>query len=464
MLKLDMVKCRGDSLRILIVGIGKLGEYLARSLVKDDNEVTLIDIDFLMNKDLINNEDVNYICGNGLDVNVLLEAGVKETDLLISVMDSDEQNVFCCLLAKKLGVTHTIARIRKPEFTNSINLIKEELGLSMVINPDLLTANQIAEALSIPSALETSVFLKGQIRMISLKVNADSPLVKMSINGLSRKLGVSVIICAIDRDNDIIIPTGRTTILENDKLYVTGTMRNLKEFLSFAHLISQKTKRVIISGGSKTAMYLADSLIDMGMQVKIIESKIERCKELSLSLPEALVICGDASDQAVLYEEGIEEADAFVALNSIDEENIVLSMFAGMKKVPKVITKVSHIDLDGILEKSNIDTVITPHRIAANSIVKYVRAMQQSEKSSCEAVYKFDDDTFEMLEFTVKEDFKAFNTKIKDMNLKENVLLAAILRGRQIIFPNGTEEIKPKDIIVIIDKFNQVKEINDILV
>ena len=171
-------------LRILIVGIGKLGEYLARSLVKDGNAVTLVDIDFSMNKDLINNEDVNYICGNGMDINVLIDAGVKETDLLISVMESDEQNVFCCLLGKKLGVAHTIARIRKPEFTNSVNLIKEELGLSMVINPDLLTANQIAEALSIPSALETSIFLKGRIRMISLKVKENSPLLNVVINSL----------------------------------------------------------------------------------------------------------------------------------------------------------------------------------------------------------------------------------------------------------------------------------------
>ena len=450
-------------LKVLIVGIGKLGEYLARSLVKDENEVTLVDLDFSMNKDLVNNEEVNYICGNALDVNVLLEAGIKDIDLLISVMESDEQNVFCCLLAKKLGVKHTIARIRNPEFTNSVNIIKEELGLSMIINPDLQTANQIAEALSIPSALETSVFLKGRIRMITLKVTENNPLVKMSIPSISRKLETGVIICAIDRNGEIIIPSGRTTIMPDDKLYVTGTMRGLREFLEYSDLISKKTRKVIISGGSKTAAYLADSLIDMGMKVKIIENKLERCKELSMTLPEALIINGDATDQSILYEEGIEEADAFVALNSIDEENIVLSMFASLKKVPKIITKVSHIDLDGIIESAHIDTVVTPHRIAANSIVKYVRAMENSSESSCEAIYKFDDDTFEMLEFNIKNDFKGVNIKIKDLNLKEDILLVAILRGRNVIFPNGNEEIKPEDTIVIIDGLNQIKEINDIL-
>lgn len=451
-------------LKVLIVGIGKLGEYLARRLVKDSNEVTLVDLDFSMNKDLINNEEVNYICGNGLDVNVLVEAGIKNVDLVISVMESDEQNVFCCLLAKKLGVEHTIARIREPEFTNSINLIKDELGLSMVINPDLQTANQIAEALSIPSALETSVFLKGRVRMISLKVSEDSPLVKMTLPAISRKLETGIIICAIDRNGEIIIPTGRTTIMSDDKLYITSTMRGLREFLEFADLTSKKTKKVIISGGSKTAVHLAENLIDLGMKVKIIENRLERCKELSMLLPEALIINGDATNQSILYEEGIEDADAFVALNSIDEENIVLSMFAGMKKVPKIITKVSHIDLDGIIDLAHIDTVIAPHRIAASSIVKYVRAMENSSGSSCEAIYKFDDDNFEMLEFNVKSDFKGANIKIKDLELKESILLVAILRGRHIILPNGNEEIKPKDTIVIIDGLNQVKEINDILV
>ena len=450
-------------MRIVIVGIGKLGEYLTHSLVKDGNEITIVDQDFSMNQDLINNEDINYVKGNGLDKTILLEAGVRNSDLLISVMESDEQNVFCCLLAKKLGVKHTIARIRKPEFTNSVNLTKDELGLSMVINPELSTAQQIAEALSIPSALETTSFLNGGVRMISLKLKENSTLVHLSVNHLVQKLDLGIIVCAIEREGEIIIPTGKTKFQANDKIYITGTTKSLKKLLEFTKLISQKTEKVMICGGSKIAYYLADILIDMGMSVKIIEEKLERCQELSSSLPNALIINGDVTDQAILFEEGITDADAFIALNSIDEENIILSMFASMNNVPKIITKVTHIDLDGILERSGVDTVITPHRIAANHIVKYVRAMQQSEKSSCEAIYKFDDDIFEMLEFNIKEDFRGFDIKIKDMQLKENILLVAILRGRKVILPTGNDEIKPKDTIVINDGLNQVKEINDIL-
>jgi len=449
-------------MKIFIVGIGKLGEYLAKSLVKDKNDVTLVDIDFTTSKDIIDNEDVNYICGNGLDSNVLIEAGIEEADLLISVMDKDEQNVICCLLGKKLGATNTIARIRTPEYSSSINILKEDLGLSMVINPELLTANKIARALSIPSALEETTFLKGKIQMISIKIKEKSILEGHTVHALSKKFK-DVIICTVERNNVIIVPKGSTKLQANDKINITGSPKDINKFLKYTNLISEKTKNVIICGGSDIGMYLAKNLIDMGMKVKIIEINEERCKFLSEQLPKALIINGDVSDQYVLYEEGIEDCDAFVTLTSIDEENIVCSMFAAMQNVPKIITKINHISLDGVVDKANIDTVITPHKIATNQIVKYVRAMQNSQKSSCEAIYTFDDDSFEMLEFNVKKDFEGLNTPIKDMNLKDKVLIVAILRERNIIFPSGLDEIREKDTIVVIDNNNSIKDINDIL-
>ena len=379
-------------MKIVIAGLGKLGEYLTRSLVEDQNDITLIDEDFSTVKDLINNVDINYIVGNALEVDVLKEAGIENADILISVMDQDEKNVICSLLGKKLGTKQTIARIRNPEYSGAVNILKDELGLSMLINPEYLTAGHIARSLSIPSALEATSFFKGRIQMITIKIKEDSVLVGQSLNYFSKKLNLNIIVCAIDRDGRVIIPQGKTKLAKNDKIYVAGTIENIKKFLEYANLIGQKTKKVIITGGSKTTVYLANRLLDLGMQVKIIEVDPDRCKELSEELPEALIINGDVSDQNILYEEGIKSCDAFVSLTSIDEENIVYSMFAALNNVPKIITKINHIDLDGVIEKANIDTVITPHRIAANHIVKYVRAMQNSEKSSCEAVYKFEDD------------------------------------------------------------------------
>ena len=397
-------------MKIVIVGVGKLGEYLAKSLVKEGHAVTLVDVDFTTSQDIINNEDLNYIDGNGLDVSVLKEAGVEQADLLISVMEQDEQNTMCCLLGKKLGAKHTIARIRTPEYANSIELLKEELGLTMTINPEKLTAQHIARILSIPSALNATIFFKGRIQMISVKVK--------------------------------------------EKNYLDGITIDLDD----------KTRKVIISGGSATSVYLSKYLTEMGMAVKLIELNEERCAFLSEQLPDTLVINGDASDQELLYEEGIDECDAFVSLTSIDEENIVYSMFAAMQQVPKIITKVNHINLEGIIEKAAIDTVVTPHKIATNTIVKYVRAMQYGENSSCESIYKFDDDKFEMVEFKVTNTFKELNTKIKDIELKDGVLITAILRGKNIIFPSGNDKIFENDTIVIIDNESKIQELNDILV
>ncbi len=449
-------------MRIIIVGIGKLGEYLTKSLVKEGHEITVIDTYFNKHENIINNEDVNYIEGNALNANILKEAGAQNADLLICAMDKDEQNVMCSLIAKKMGTKHTIARIRNPEYASSISLLKEDLGLSLTINPDLLTAEYIYNVLSIPTAINTTSFFKGKVEMISLKVKEDSVIKNSTLNKISHKLD-RIIICAIERKNKIIIPKGTTKFLEDDKIYITGTPQSINKFLIYLKRIGEKTKKVMICGGSDTAIYLTNMLLDSGMQVRIIEDNEERCKKLSEELPRALIIHGDVSNQDILYEEGIEKADAFVSLTGIDEENIIYSMFATNLKVPKVITKINHINLGGVLEKANIETVITPHIIATNQIVSYIRAMENGAGSSCEALYKFEEETFEMLEFNVKEDFKALNKKLKNIKFKEGILIIAIQRGKNIIIPNGNDEINNKDIIVIIDNNNKIKNINDII-
>ncbi len=450
-------------MKIIIVGIGKLGEYLAKCLVNEGNEVTLIDKHFNINQTILNNEDVNYINGNGLDSSVLENAGIKDTDILISVMQKDEQNVMCTLLAKKLGAKHTIARIRTPEYSNSINILKEELGLSMSINPELMTARHIARILNIPSAINVSTFFKGRMEMISLIVKEKSKIAGMSINNFAKKITSSILVCAIERKNETIIPSGNTKIQVGDKLHITGTPKDIRELLKYSKLVAEKTKTVIISGGSSTAIYLTKLLLEMGMTVKIIEIDKEKCELLSELLPNALIINGDVSDQNLLYEEGIEECDAFIALTSIDEENIVYSIFASRLKVPKIITKINHIDLNGVIEQANINTVVTPHKIASNQIVRYVKAMENSEQSSSESIYKFNNENFEILEFKIKNDFKKLNAKLKDLKLKDGILIIAILRGKQVIYPKGNDEIKYRDTVLIINSSKDIKDINDIL-
>lgn len=449
-------------MKVIITGIGKLGEYLVYQLVDEDLDITIIDRDFSNKKDIISNYDVNYVEGNALDPDVLIEAGIKDTDLIISVLEKDEQNIMCSLIAKKLGAKHTIARIRTPEYSNLIDLLKDELNLSMIINPDLMTASSIARTLNIPSAIDSTTFLKDKIEMITIKVKKSSPLSKISVHYLLKNNDFNVIICAIERNGKTIIPRGSTKLLENDKIYIIATHENISKVLKFLKLKSEKIKNVMIAGGSSLAVYLTKIISKIGMNVKIIEINKERCKELCCILPNATIVNGDVSDQDVLYEEGIEEADAFISLTSIDEENIVCSMFAHGLNVPKVITKVNHIKLNGVIEKSQIDIAIAPHKIAANQIVKYVRAMVFSGGSSCEAVYDHDD-IFEMLEFRILKDFKKVNTKLSDLKLKEGILIGAIQRKKDIIFPTGKDMIKEDDIVIVVNASHKIKDINDIL-
>lgn len=450
-------------MKIIIVGVGKLGEYLAKLLVKESHEVTLIDLKFNGKESLINNEEVNYIQGNGLNSSILVEAGVNNTDLLISVMKEDSENVMCSLLAKKLGTKNTIARIRSREYMNSINLIKEELGLSMTINPEYLTASQIAQTLSIPSALGATSFFKGNVDVITLKVTEKTNLENKTISEISKKLKNNIIICAIERKDEVIIPDGNTKLELEDIIHITGKRKDIDSFLKYTKLIIDKTKKVIIGGGSNTAVYLSKMLIDMGINVKIIDNDSIRCEEIASEIPEALVINGDLSNQDVLYEEGIKHCDAFVSLTNIDEENIVYSMFASGLNVPKVITKINHINLDNITELANINVTVAPHKIASNQVLQYVKAKQDSDTSQCEAIYYFGENIFEIAEFKVKEDFKGIDKKIKDLNIKENVLIGVIQRGKNIIYPSGNDEIRLNDNVLVITKCDTFESLDDLV-
>ena len=450
-------------MKIVIAGIGKFGDYLTRQLAKENNEITVIDINFTGKEALINNEDINNIEGNALDVKILEEAGVQNSDLLISSMKEDSENVMCALLARKLGVKNTIARIRRPEYIDSLNMIKEPLGLSMIISPKQLTANQIAQTLSIPSAIETTSFFKGRIYVISLKLKEDSKYIGQSIKEISQKLNGNIIVCAIEREDSVVIPNGETIIQAEDKIHITGTRKDINSFLRYGNLIQDKTRQVMVVGGSDISKYLANQLADTDMKIKIIEPNKEVALELAETLDNVLVINADPSDEQTLFEEGIQETDAFVALTGIDEENIVYSMFASAQKVPKVITKINHINLSGITQMAKIDAVVSPHKIAANQVVQYVRAMEKGKSSSCESIYNFGDNIFEMIEFKVKEDFKGINQKLEELKLQDDTLIGAIQRGKNIIYPQGKDEIRLNDTVLVICRNNKVKELNDMI-
>ena len=449
-------------MRIIIIGDGKMGFELSRCLSNEGHDIVIID----NNPDALrlssNTQDVACICGNGIDSDVQIEAGVPGADLVVAVTSKDEINIICCLIAKKLGVKHTIARVRSPEMGKSLNFMREELGLSLSVNPEMAAATEISRMLRVPSAAKVDFFAKGRVELVEIKIEEGSPLDGQVLSGLPGRYHVKILVCAIQRDGEVFIPNGNSVLRAGDQISISASPANITQFFRLAGLYNQKARDVMIVGGGMISFYLSRMLADTGVKVKIIETDKQRCEELSELLPKAMVIHGDGSDQEMLHEEGMEETDALVALTGLDEENVVISMYALARKVGKVITKVNHITFGGILEKAGIRNVITPHLIAANHILRYVRAMQNSLGSNVEALSRIVNNQAEALEFRVRSNFSGRDTELKDLKLKKGLMIACIIRGAQVIFPSGTDSIRVGDSVIVVTTGTGPDDLNDI--
>ena len=450
-------------MHIIIVGDGKMGFALSQKLSDEGHDIVIIDNDTDALHLSSNTQDVGCICGNGLDIDVLREAGVPSADLLIAVTSQDESNIICCLIAKKLGVPHTIARVRSPEYSKTLTFMREELGLSLVVNPEMAAATEIARILRFPSAMKVDFFAKGKLEMVEYKVMEGSVLDGLALRDLTARFHVRILICAVQRDEDIVIPGGDFVLKQGDLLSITATPAEVTQFFRASGLLTQRIKDVMIVGGGKTSYYLARMLTEMNVHVKILELNHERCVELSEMLPKAMIIEGDGSDQEILQEEGLDDTDALVALTGLDEENVVISMYALSRDVAKVITKINHISFGEILSKAGIECVITPHLIAANYILRYVRAMQNSIGSPVEALSKIVGGRAEALEFRVEDNFAGADVPLKDLKLKKGLLIACIMRGNRLIFPSGADSIHFKDSVIVITTRTGLESLNDIL-
>lgn len=450
-------------MKIIIVGSGKMGAYLSNILAKENHDVTVVDKNEQVLNKLSNTQDISTLCGNGLVADTLLEAGVNETDILISSMKSDEDNIVCCLLAKNLGVESTIMRIRNPEYYQSMQYIQNDLGLSMTINPELLTAREMANTLRFSSSVKANYFSKGKIEMIEFKIKNDSKLIGLSIRDLISKIKKEIIVFAVERNGNVYIPNGDFEFQLGDKLIITSKPQNIANFFKQVGTATQKTKSIMIVGGSKVSYYLAKFLCEMGMGVKLIEIDKEKCNILSEQLPKSLIINGDGSDKHLLLEEGIEEVDAFVSATGIDEENVIFSLFANSLNIPKVITKINHLTFGEIIESVGIESIMTPHVVASNQVLRYIRARENSKGGSMESLIRLMDSKLEIMEFIIDSDFKAVNKKIKDIKFKDNVIVVCINRKRNIIFPTGEDMINVGDNIIIATTKFSIKGLNDIL-
>ena len=448
-------------MKITVVGCGKIGCTVIESLLAEGHEITAIDNDEDVISEITNIYDVMAVCGSGTDSDVLLEAGISE--LLIAVTGSDEFNMLTCFIAKRLGVTHTIARIRNPEYNDkSLSFLRKELGLSMAINPERFVSRELFNVLKLPSAIKVEAFSRGNFEMVELILRENSPLDGVSLIELKRKHPDNFLICAVQRGDKLYIPDGNFVLKSGDKIGITASSVEIQRLLRKLGILQKQARDVMLLGATRTSYYLAKLLLAAGNSVKIIDADRERCKEFSVSLPGAVIINGDPARQELLLEEGIGGVDAVVALTGMDEENILLSYFATMQNVPKVIAKVNRNEFLPTAARLGIESVASQIRTVADVVVRYARALENSVGSKVETLYKLMNGNAEALEFAVNSDSKVIKIPLKELPTKRNVLIAGIIRGRKTIIPSGDDMILPGDRVVVISSGIRLNDLSDI--
>lgn len=451
-------------MKIIIVGCGKVGTTLAEQLNRENHDITLIDTNEEAIQNISDSADVMGVTGNGAVYQVQMEAGIQDADLLIATTNSDELNMLCCLIAKKAGNCHTIARIRNPEYSSEIRYIREELNLSLAINPELAAAREIARLLRFPSAIKIEPFAKGRIELLKFLIPEHSLLNDMRVMDVVNRLKSNVLICVVERGNDVVIPDGNFVMKKGDKISFIASHQGSADFLKKAGVDNNIVKSAMFVGGGKLTHYLCRLLEDTKIKIKIIERDEERCRQLSELLPKAMIIHGDGTDEQLLLEEGIRQTEAFASLTGFDEENIMLSLYASSQSKAKLITKVNKIAFENVINSLNLGSLIQPKMLTAEIILQYVRAMQNSMGSSnIETLYKIAADKAEALEFRVKEGSPILGIPLEKLKLIDNLLVACINRGGTIITPRGKDTVEAGDTVIVVTTHTGLNDLTDIL-
>lgn len=451
-------------MNILVVGCGKIGQSIISSLIDEGHDVVAIDKDEETIEEVTNIYDVMGVCGIGTDCEVLSEAGIDKTDLFIAVTGSDELNMLSCYIAKTLGAENTIARIRNREYNEkSLGFLQHQLGLSMSVNPEFFVAHDIYNVLKLPSAAHIETFSTRNFEIVELVLKENSPLAGIKIMDLRRQYKAKFLICAVCREGEVYIPDGSFELKSGDKIALTAAPSEIIKLLKSLKITQRSAKKVMILGASRTGYYLARMLLLSGCSVVIIDKDPKVCDEISETLPGATVILGDGAQQELLNEEGLNNVDAFIALTGMDEQNILISYFAQSQNVPKVITKVNRKEFIPLANGLGLDTIVSPRRTIADVILRYVRALKNSEGSNVEKLYKIMDGNAEALKFHVSEDFEYSNIPLKDISFKQNILISGILRNRKALIPTGDTVIMPGDKVIVISAGHTLYDLADII-
>ncbi len=439
-------------MRIVVAGCGHIGQKLIANLVEEGHDVVVLDQSREVVSEITSIYDVMGVCGNAADYETLASTGVAQADLFIASTTSDEMNMLSCFIAKRIGAQYTVARIRNPEYNDdSLGFMKRELGLAMAINPEALAARELFDILKMPSAAKIETFSGRAFEIVELKLKEDSQLSGMTLKELRMHHKAGGLICTVQRGNDVYIPGGDFMLKSGDKIGITASPAEIEIFLRRFGMLQKKARSVMILGGGKMTYYLGKMLLASGNLVTIIENDKKTAEELNDALPGATVVHGSGSHRELLLEEGIESMDALLALTDQDERNIVMAAYAETLNVPKVIVSVDRDEMADLAEKLGLDAVISPKRTVSDVLVRYARALESSKGSNVETLYKLMDGLVEALEFKVlAETSGVTGIPLKDLNLKDSILIAGIARGRKTIVPGGDDMIMPGDRVVVL--------------
>lgn len=452
-----------NGLNIIIVGCGKVGMTLIEQLSKEGHDITIIDKNAAKVQEMSNLYDIMGLVGNGASYSVQMEAGIENADLIIAVTASDELNLLCCTVAKQVGDCAAIARVRTPDYSKEAGYLREKLGLTMIINPELEASLETARILYLPTALEVNSFAHGQAEIVKFKIPEGNLLDGMTIATLGKSITNEILICAIEREGEVYIPGGNFQMAKDDIVSFVAPRRHIRSFLKKIGFKTKQVKDAMIVGGGKASYYLAKQLIAMGIDVKIIEQNKERCEELSILLPEAIIINGDGTDEEVLREEGIEYAQAFIPLTDIDEENIMLTLHAKQVSNAKLITKINRSTFKNVISKLDLGSVIYPRYITSEAIIAYVRAKKNSTNNNIETLYHMFDNRAEAIEFRVDEPSSVTGIPLKDLMLKNDLLVSFIYRNGKVQIPSGLDTIEVGDTVMIVTTHTGLDNIQDII-
>lgn len=450
-------------MNIIIVGCGKVGSTLVEQLNGENHNIVVIDEKEEKVKSITDEMDAMGVVGNGVNHQTLQDAGIRRADLLIAVTGSDEQNLLCCVIAKKTGNCKTIARVRNPIYSTETAFLREELGLAMIINPEMTAASEIARLFQFPTAVKIDIFSKGRIELLHFRVTKECLLNDYELIHIRTTLKCDVLVCMVRRGEEVLIPRGDFVFREGDVVAIVSTPSKASDFFRKIGISTGKIRTAMLVGGGTMAYYLARRLLDVGIETKIVDQNQTRCEHLSELLPKATVICGDGTDEKLLLQEGLESVDGFAALTGLDEENILLSLVAKKYSHAKIVTKINRVNFNSVLGDIKMDTTLFPRLLTADVIIKYARSMNESLNSNVENLYKLEDGRVEALEFYIKEPSDVTGVPLLKMHLKKDLLLCSITRGSQVIIPGGQDELQVGDSVVVVTTHTRLNDIKDIL-